>query len=232
MFRMCAGTFVLQVTSATAASGALKWNTVSFPVLTGCAISSCVHARDPTSLSPASVASMTSTNPSVAPSLEGKGTPARSLQSTKCLGSTDSRCGSLPDTQGASAPQPVDDGSQQFNATGSLSVDFHTPVDASLMATSDGAAPMPTDDPAAQTLGLLAESAVQTDIPPCPASSLGYQCSQDVGSGVTIHYTGPGTAGQPGNSCTQGAGLDTSTLGASTAMMHFAIESTKAVSGG
>lgn len=102
---------------------------------------------------------------------------------------------------------------QQYNSTGALTVDYYTP------ATS-------TDDPAASTVGLLAESAQVSAA--CPVSSLGYQCSTKVADGVTLHYSYG--AGQPGNSCTQNAGLDTS-LGSGTTLMHFAIESTQPVRG-
>ena len=140
--------------------------------------------------------------------------PAGSAQPTSSpAGAPAGSAGNITES-GVTAYSTQDDSSanQQFNATGAITVDNHVP------ATSA------SDDPSAATLGLLAESGRSAG---CSPSSLGYQCSQQVADGVTIHYS-CGGAGQPGNSCTQNAGLDT-TLGSDTSMAHFAIESRQPV---
>ena len=179
--------------------GALRQNSASFPVSAACAASSCAGAAPtPSAAKPPAPASST-TNAATAPQA--------------------SRTSTTPATTPAPAEAADDDGgaAQNFNASGTLTIDQHTPNASSTY-------PLPSDDPGAQSLGLLAESG---SMPSCPASSLGYQCSQKVADGVTIHYS-YGGAGQPGNSCTQGAGLD-ATVGNNTAMMHLAIESTQPV---
>jgi hypothetical protein len=61
------------------------------------------------------------------------------------------------------------------------------------------------------------------------ASLLGYQCSKEVGKGVTLHYSLGGE--QPSNACTQ-KGANERPGGASKgSMMHFALESDLEVGG-
>jgi hypothetical protein len=126
-------------------------------------------------------------------------------------------------TQGGSAQSSQQESSATPTsaAQGSASSSSSSPQNKAI----SGSIPASTDDLASSTVGMLAESGAAQYA--CPSSSLGYQCSKKVADGVTIHYS-YGGKGQPGNSCTQGATVD-STMGNDTSMMHFAIESSQAV---
>lgn len=204
---------MLSVTSGLTAIGALRQASASYSVNAACAASSCPAASIPSSsINTQLVSDVVATQ--VSSSSRTTATTTSSSSSTPKCGSDGSECEDSDQPEAAAVSADPD--SQKYNASGSLTVDYYTPTPYS-------------DDPTDQTVGLLAESAPAPAllVVACPASSLGYQCSQQVAEGVRIHYSSVG-AGQPGNSCTQGTGLDT-TLGNETSLLHLAIESTLSV---